>query len=305
MNDVQLRRLDPVLLLAFRETFRSGKLSAAAERLSLTPSALSHALRRMRDVFGDALFVRRAGGVGPTARARELAPRIDDALDALDALLRRPARFDPSTSERVFRLSALDAATSLFLPDLLGRFTAEAPASTLTVLALPRAAALEAVADRRIDLAIGFFWGRTPGLTRTPLLTETYAVVRRADLPLPRDVEAYVALRHLLVSQDGEPRGVADTTLERLGLSRRVAATAPNFFAGLAAASRTDLCLTLPARFAARWAAAFGLAVGPAPLELRSFSLSAAWREADAGDGGLMWLIDLLKAQAARTPGAD
>jgi DNA-binding transcriptional LysR family regulator len=299
MNDIQLRRLDPVLLLAFRETFRSGRLAAAADRLSLTPSALSHALRRMRDVFGDDLFVRRPGGVEPTARARELAPHIDAALDALDALLRRPAPFDPSTTDRVFRLSALDAATSLFLPDLLGGFTRQAPTATLAVLALPRGPALQAVADRKIDLAIGFFWGRTPGLVRTPLLTETYAVVRRSDLPLPRDVETYVSLRHLLVSQDGEPHGVADTALERLGLSRRVAATAPNFFAGLAAASRTELCLTLPARFAARWAASFGLGVRPAPLELRSFSLSAAWRQIDAGDGGLMWLIALLKAQAA------
>jgi DNA-binding transcriptional LysR family regulator len=37
------------------------KLTVAARRLSFTQSAVSHHLRRLREIFGDELFIRRRG----------------------------------------------------------------------------------------------------------------------------------------------------------------------------------------------------------------------------------------------------
>ena len=70
LNDAQLRRLDITLLLVFEETMATGKLSAAAKRLGLTQSAISHALKRLRDIFDDALFIRTPKGRAADAACR-------------------------------------------------------------------------------------------------------------------------------------------------------------------------------------------------------------------------------------------
>ena len=82
MNDVQLRRLDAGLLLVFERIWRTGNLTRAGEALGLTPSAVSHALSRLRDIFGDPLFLRRAQGVEPTPRAAALREPVQRALAA-------------------------------------------------------------------------------------------------------------------------------------------------------------------------------------------------------------------------------
>ena len=73
-NDTQLRRLDVTLLLVFEEAVASGKLSAAAKRLGLTQSAISHAVRRRREVFDDQLFIRTPHG-SSQRRARSRCAR--------------------------------------------------------------------------------------------------------------------------------------------------------------------------------------------------------------------------------------
>ena len=82
-NDAQLRRLDITLLLAFDEVMASGKLSAAARRLGLTQSAISHAVKRLREIFDDELFVRTPRGVQPTTRALALRAPVSEALRLL------------------------------------------------------------------------------------------------------------------------------------------------------------------------------------------------------------------------------
>ena len=57
------------LLLAVLET---GSITAAAERLGVTQSAVSHLLDKLRAIAGDPLFVKRGRGIVPTARAEAL-----------------------------------------------------------------------------------------------------------------------------------------------------------------------------------------------------------------------------------------
>jgi hypothetical protein len=87
----QIRRLDGGLLLVFRELLRTRRASAVAQRLGLSPSAISHALNRLRDLFGDPLFIRRPHGFEPTRRAEERAtpPSIRRAAGGCSASPRR------------------------------------------------------------------------------------------------------------------------------------------------------------------------------------------------------------------------
>ena len=92
-DDIALRRLDGTLLLVFEAAMDGGKLSAAAKRLGLTQSAVSHALKRLRSIFADELFVRTPHGVQPTPRALALREPLRAALDLMAGAI-RPPRFD-------------------------------------------------------------------------------------------------------------------------------------------------------------------------------------------------------------------
>jgi len=92
MKEIDIRLLDMTLLLVFQEVMASGKSTVAASRLGLTQPAISHALKRLRSIFDEELFVRRSAGLEPTAFARELAPKVAAILALTrDALERTPA----------------------------------------------------------------------------------------------------------------------------------------------------------------------------------------------------------------------
>jgi DNA-binding transcriptional LysR family regulator len=160
-DDAQLRRLDVTLLLVFEEAMASGKLSAAAKRLGLTQSAISHAIGRLREVFKDELFMRTPRGVQPTPRALALRAPLAEALRLIGGAI-RPASFDPARDERVFRVAASDYETALFAPLLLG---GGAGASRFIFRTLVRRGALDALQAGDIDLLLGYTW---PGTRERP-----------------------------------------------------------------------------------------------------------------------------------------
>lgn len=300
VNAAELRRLDFGLLLVLDGALRHRKLSTVAERLGLTPSAVSHALARLRDAFGDPLFVRRPHGVEPTPRALELAGPVAAILQTASRALSGPEAFDPAASRRVFRVGALDHETALFASTFLDAgFGTELGFS---VRPLARDAALTALRQGELDLALGFFWRARDGVERVPLYEERYAVAVRADHPAavaPLTAEAYAALDHVLVSPAGDLRGIMDERLAELGMSRRVVLAVPYFFAAFAAVARSSAAATLPRRLAERHARDFGLVLLDPPLLVRRFPVHLAWAARDAADPGLSWLRDKLTTAAA------
>src|SRR5215469_12498557 len=110
ISDTKLRRVDLGLLLVFQELFRCRRAASAAQRLGLTQPAISHALGRLRALTGDPLFVRRPGGMAPTAHAVELAPKVDAILALAGEAFDDAGAFQPSQRSRLFRISANDFA---------------------------------------------------------------------------------------------------------------------------------------------------------------------------------------------------
>ena len=118
MSDVQLRRVDMNLLLIFASLVKHQKLTTAANELGLTPSAISHALARLREIFGDELFVRRQSGVQITPRALTLAPKIAAIIAMTSDALRIEDSFDPLVDRRTLRFGVLEYGAALFAPML-------------------------------------------------------------------------------------------------------------------------------------------------------------------------------------------
>ena len=223
-------RLDAGLLLVFEEVLRTGNLLRASERLQLTPSAVSHAIARLRDIFGDPLFLRRAQGVVATPRALELREPIGRALGALRGALADEGGLRPASIDRLFQIIALDALIVRFAPKLLARLTQEAPLARLAFRSLGREETLKAVREARADLALGVFEAPGSGMTTVGLGRESFAVVARKGHPLLRDglsLEAWLATDHIVVSAAGDLHGALDPVLAARGLTRRTRAAVP------------------------------------------------------------------------------
>src|SRR5438067_3914430 len=107
-DKLKIRRLDGGLLLIFRELLADRRASEVSQRLGLSQSAISHALTRLRDLFGDPLFIRKSHGFEPTRRALELGPRIEALIDLIGTTVSENGRFDPKRSRRRFAIASPD-----------------------------------------------------------------------------------------------------------------------------------------------------------------------------------------------------
>ncbi|MCE9946249.1 helix-turn-helix domain-containing protein, partial [Aeromonas rivipollensis] len=104
-----------------------GSVAGAARRLSLSPSAMSRALARLRETTGDPLLVRAGRGLVPTPRALALRAQVSQLVQEAHAVLRPQQEIDPARLVRTFRLRSSDGFVEAVGPALLARLAAEAP----------------------------------------------------------------------------------------------------------------------------------------------------------------------------------
>jgi DNA-binding transcriptional LysR family regulator len=315
LNQIDLSRTDLNLLVLFEAVLEERHVGRAAQRLNLTPSAVSHGLGRLRRLLHDPLFLRTPRGVVPTARAAELAAPIADALARVRGVVATAAPFDPATSERRFTIGAPDGVSAVLLPPLLAWLNARAPGIGISLRqVLPVRG--EASPERAWRIAFAELETRAVDVAVVPsdhiparfhaqcLYEEDFAVAVRAGHPFADDptLERYCAAQHLVVSLDGEAWGFVDELLAQQGRARRVALTVPNFLLALTVVAETGLIAALPRQFVALHAARFGVLGLDPPLRLPRFRLNAVAPKAAMPDAGLAWLFGALGEAQAWTP---
>src|SRR5690606_22381596 len=126
MNKIHLYGVDLNLLVVFDALVAERHATRAAERIGLTQPAVSHALNRLRALFGDPLFVRSPRGMTPTSLAQEIAPSVRSILEQVEGVLRGQRAFDPAESTRQFVVGLSDYAAFVLLPRLIARLDHEA-----------------------------------------------------------------------------------------------------------------------------------------------------------------------------------
>jgi DNA-binding transcriptional LysR family regulator len=284
----QIRRLDGGLLLVFRELLRTRRAGAVADRLGLSPSAISHALSRLRDLFDDPLFVRRPHGFEPTRRAEELGPRIEALLELTHATLNRDAGFDPAASTRNFRFGAPEFVAALIGATLIGQLKQVAPGVSFGIGFYGEEEALRSLRKGEIDFAIGRFGAPRPGFTVEPLFEDHYCVALRAGHPQVSGA--------LTEAQWREIGHIYAWWASEVGADTRDApevkhlASVPHWLMALTMAAATDGLVTCPRRLAERHAARLGLQVLDLPFAPNTISVSVV-RRASAADAGVDWFL--------------
>lgn len=301
MSDIDInniRRLDGGLLLVFRELMRQRRTTAAARRLGLSQSAVSHALARLRDLFDDPLFIRRAHGLSPTQRALELAPRVDALIDLASTAVRHKSLFDPASSERRFHLATTEYFASMIGAPLVGRLRKSAPRISFSADFLLETRALDALSRGEVDLAIGRFAGAPTDIVVDLLYEDRYCVVARRDHPEFRGRIGSAAYRksgHIF-------SGTASTvsSAEPIPDAREIAthAVVPTWLTALMIASASDAIVTCPRRLAKCHAKTLGLQILKTPFAMNPIRISVARRTAD-DDPGVDWFLEQIR-QALR-----
>ncbi len=246
MNVVHARDLDLNLLPVLVAVADTSSVTAAAARLYLTQSAISAALGRLRAAIGESIVIRHGRGVVLTERGARLVAEARPHLDAIMQAALSPARFDPKTTERTIRVGLSDGAHDALLPPLLRFLENAAPRMRLACLSIQFRTVNEAIATRRIDVAVTSV-DEVPGsVARRPLLKSHHVCVfdpRFVRLGARPTERAYLAQDHVVVSYNGDFRGVIESHYNR---ERNVRVSVSSFSSIGAIVEGSRLVATVP-----------------------------------------------------------
>lgn len=279
--------IDLNLLKVFEALHEEASASRAAIRLGVSQSAVSAALRRLREVYGDALFVRTGRGLAPTLRANQLRPLIGEALSKCRQSL---ALLVPETldfSGRTVTLGLSDDFEIAYGRGLIDKVQERAPGLRLIFRQTHSQIVAEALLDRSLDLALtaGGFNARM--LSREILADGGYSCLVDADSLAAEQsalsIDEFVAREHILISSGGFI-GIVDEALAALGLTRRVGVSTSHFAALPYLLVGTSAVATLPSHATERIARATGLRVLPCPVTLPRYPIELGWRTTPQAD---------------------
>jgi DNA-binding transcriptional LysR family regulator len=296
--------IDLNLLAAFDALMSERNVTRAATQVGVSQPAMSAALSRLRKLFGDPLFLRSAGGLLPTPRARELAEPISKALRQIEATLVRKPEFVPGDATLAVNLGLSDYPAFVLLPALLEALAQQAPGVSINVHAFnDRDHAVDLLDAGAIDAAIGVTPTQPEGriLTR-PILRDEFVTIIASRHPAARrgmNMKTYLSLPHVLVSPEGQRHGLVDQALAQQGKERKLALTLPQMFAVPAVVARTNMTATVMKRIALSSPAGRKLALFPPPVTLPEIVFHLIWHRRSDGNPAQRWLRDLIEAVAA------
>ncbi len=294
MDDIDLSAVDLNLLVALDALLETAHVTRAARRIGLTQSSMSHALARLRELFGDPLLVRAGRGMVPTPRAEALREPLRRALAEVARLLREEGEFDARSSTRAFVLRCPDVLAPV-LPTLLSAMRAEAPTVRLRI-AGGDADPLPELASGAADLALGRARVEGAGLVTRSLGALHWVVLARRDHTARRrfDRHAWVRYPHVQVATGRPGPSLVDAALARAGRAREIGVVVPSFLLAPEVVAATDLFFAAPRELAAPLASRLGLAMLEPPVPIDPLPVAALWHERMHTDPAHVWFRGLI-----------
>ncbi|MFF0949681.1 LysR family transcriptional regulator [Rhizobium leguminosarum] len=279
------------LLVTLDVLLAEGSVARAAQRLRLSPSAMSRALARLRETTGDPLLVRAGRGLVPTPRALELRERVGRIVEDAQAVLRPAEALDLEQLVRTFTLRTSEGFAESFGPDLIARLGRQAPGVRLRFVQKPDKDSAP-LRDGTVDLETGVVGGTTgPEVRAQALFRDRFIGVVRLGHPLcEREMtpSLYAAGQHIYVSRRGLDKGPIDEALNALGLERQIATIVSGFSTALQLARNSDLIASVPERHTGALRA--GMHSFPLPVPTPEITVSLLWHPRMDADPAHRWL---------------
>jgi len=286
-----MARPDLNLLVTLDVLLSEGSVARAADRLGLSPSAMSRALARVREATGDPLLVRAGRSLVPTPRAIELRAEVGQVVEAAEAILRPLDRLDLGRLSRTFTIRASDGFVENFGPALIRRIGGDAPLVRLRFMHKVDKDSTP-LRDGRVDLETGVVGKATgPEVRLQALYHDRFVACVRPGHPITQSAltaEKYAGARHVSVSRRGVEGGPIDDILADLGLIREVTTLVGGFSAALSLARASELVATVPERHTGNLRE--GLETLELPFASPQITVSMFWHPRLDADPAHKWL---------------
>jgi len=295
---MSLHTLDLNLLRILDTVLSEKSVARAAERLHVTPSAVSNALARLRFVLGDPLVIRNGRGIVPSPRAAALAPALKRTLVDLERVV-HAEEFDPAATTTQFTLAMADAVQVARLPQLEKLLSKRMPKARLRVVGIDTYLSSGGTAGIEVDAAMIAADARGPGVHTLPLYKETSVlVVRRGHELAGRAAvsRAQVAMLQHVDIEVAPGRGYRELarSYARMRIERPVVRTVPSFIAAAALVARSDYAATLPESLVSALGAQFGLTTLKSPAPKMTTEIKLVWHERTHNDPGMRAFRDVV-----------
>lgn len=293
---MNLRGIDLNLLVVLDALLDEAHVSRAAHRLNLSQPAVSSALQRCRDLFGDRLLERGRGGMARTPLAETLRAPLRSILTEVETLL-DPEEMPLEQIERVVRITTADDPAALLACPLVKGLAMTAPGITVVFRPwLGQDAVKRELLDGDTDIAIAVFDREIENVEIRSLFDADYVVAMRKGHPAAAafDLDAWLACPHVVVSGRGDLRTPIDAQLASMGYRRRVGLVVPSFQLVPAVLAATDMMAMLPRQSIAVHAH-LDLAVFPPPVAVDGFTLNVAWHARQNLDRAVQHVCEIVR----------
>lgn len=296
---LELRNIDLNLLVVFDVIYRTRSTTRAAEQLHLTQPAVSNALKRLRLLFTDVLFVKTATGMDPTPRADGIAALIDEGFASIRLAVQAGQAFNPATATRTFRLYVSDIGQSVFIPPLAAKLSKIAPNIRITAQYVPLETAQQMMKLGQLDLALGNFTGLHSDFIQQKLFNETYVVLVRKNHPeigVKLSIEQFFSTQHVIytptLGSHVRFEAELDAMAAKSGKARNVALRLSHSFGIDRVVASSDLIACVPSRVAN--VLSDDVRAVALPMEIAPVDISQFWHERCHRDDGHQWLRSLI-----------
>jgi DNA-binding transcriptional LysR family regulator len=296
---VHLSQVDLNLFVVLEAIYREGNLTRAGRQLKLTQPAMSHALKRLRELLKDPLFIREGANMVPTPFSRNMINDVRQALQILELNLYEDRNFDPAHTRRNFQLGFWEIMESTILPRLASLMAKAAPEMSITTLRVKRREIETELAAGTLDLALDIPINMSDSIRQAPLFSDRVVVMARAGHPAigeELDLDTYLKQDHILVSSRRLGPSLVDAELNRKGRKRRIVLRCQHYFAACRVVSETDMLLTIPEHHAQLLNSRFNHRLYPFPLKsLQQLEIHMYWHESAENDPPNRWLREQIR----------
>lgn len=305
MSNIHNSSIDLNLLRVFHTVFVERSVGEAAYHLGLSQSAVSHSLKKLREIFHDELFLRAGAGMEPTERARQLFEPVHELMDTFESRILPAVAFDPHKAKREFLLAMVDMAETVMLPPIMRFMKTHAPLCTLQTRRVANDAMLEALETGRIEMAIGNIPGLPGYLYRQTIFRHGYVVLVSENHPRLKGPKLswtdYQRESHIIVAS-GPDQHLQDTMLTSKGIKRNVQLTVGGYLSVPWLIEGTELIATLPTRLGEGIAKAAHVKQFELPEMATPYELQSIWHPRWHNDPGHKWLRETVFELMHRYP---
>lgn len=290
-----IRKVDLGLLQSLQALVDERSIGRAADRMCLSQPAMSRALDRLQELFGDDLLVRRGSGYEPTLRAMQIYAELERLLPRIEGLI-SGNHFDPAVSSDRFRFAMTDLAALVLLPPIMQLLSEVAPGISIEIVPSDEAV-FRRIETNAVDLAL--WMNAVPADLRTEVLfRDRFACLVREDHPIcekPMTLESYLDYPHVMITTFSHVQGIVDQQLEERNVVRRVRMRVPYFAAAASVIERTDMIATLPKHLARHLTKTSKTKVLPAPEEFAEFRYLQVWHPRLDADPAHAWIRGVMR----------